>query len=103
MQACARSGWRCEETGVIPGWSEGPDPESRDSGFASRPGTTATLRHCHLPRLLRARHRKAFIALGCDVVADQAIRTDAADVGHENPRLARDVGAHVPGVGLRIE
>jgi hypothetical protein len=20
--------------GVIPGWSEGPDPESRDSGFA---------------------------------------------------------------------
>ncbi len=29
-------------TTVIPGWSEGPDPESRDSGFASsmRPGTT---------------------------------------------------------------
>jgi tRNA dimethylallyltransferase len=25
---------------VIPGWSEGPDPESRGSGFASRPGTT---------------------------------------------------------------
>src|SRR5205085_12471191 len=25
---------------VIPGWSVGPDPESRDSGFASRPGTT---------------------------------------------------------------
>src|SRR5260221_2712532 len=27
---------------VIPGWSEGPDPESRDSGFASstRPGMT---------------------------------------------------------------
>src|SRR5438105_2538498 len=30
---------------VIPGWSEGPDPESRDSGFASstRPGMTAKL------------------------------------------------------------
>src|ERR1700760_130574 len=29
---------------VIPGWSEGPDPESRDSGFgpADRPGMTAT-------------------------------------------------------------
>src|ERR1700722_19642935 len=29
---------------VIPGWSEGPDPESRDSGFASsmRPGMTAS-------------------------------------------------------------
>src|SRR5947209_2402288 len=27
---------------IIPGWSEGPDPESRDSGFASsmRPGMT---------------------------------------------------------------
>ena len=25
---------------VIPGWSAGPDPESRDSGFASRPGMT---------------------------------------------------------------
>src|SRR5207248_7870707 len=30
-------------TTVIPGWSEGPDPESRDSGFASstRPGMTS--------------------------------------------------------------
>jgi hypothetical protein len=28
---------------VIPGWSEGPDPESRDSGFdaSHRPGMTA--------------------------------------------------------------
>jgi hypothetical protein len=28
--------------GVIPGWSEGPDPESRDSGFdaSHRPGMT---------------------------------------------------------------
>src|SRR6266852_4728880 len=24
-------------TGVIPGWSEGPDPESRDSGFDAEP------------------------------------------------------------------
>src|SRR6266849_5569925 len=31
---------------VIPGWSEGPDPESRDSGFASsmRPGMTVKSR-----------------------------------------------------------
>ena len=30
---------------VIPGWSEGPDPESRDSGFASstRPGMTSLM------------------------------------------------------------
>ena len=25
------------------GWSEGPDPESRDSGFASRPGMTVCI------------------------------------------------------------
>src|SRR6186713_2092100 len=37
---------RCEERSkviaVIPGWSEGPDPESRDSGFdaSHRPGMT---------------------------------------------------------------
>ncbi len=32
---------------VIPGWSEGPDPESRDSGFASstRPGMTGKEHH----------------------------------------------------------
>src|SRR3981189_3155039 len=30
---------------VIPGWSEGPDPESRDSGFdaAHRPGMTESM------------------------------------------------------------
>jgi hypothetical protein len=30
---------------VIPGWSEGPDPESRDSGFdaSHRPGMTANI------------------------------------------------------------
>src|SRR5207344_578140 len=34
-----------QDTAVIPGWSEGPDPESRDSGFdaSHRPGMT-TLR-----------------------------------------------------------
>ena len=32
-------------TVVIPGWSEGPDPESRDSGFdaSHRPGMTSIL------------------------------------------------------------
>ncbi len=42
---------------VIPGWSEGPDPESRDSGFASstRPGMTALDgRSRKLPHLLAA-------------------------------------------------
>src|SRR5579862_9140875 len=32
----------CHSRAVIPGWSEGPDPESRGSGFDAthRPGTT---------------------------------------------------------------
>src|SRR6267143_4923587 len=32
---------------VIPGWSAGPDPESRDSGFdaSHRPGMTVSLKH----------------------------------------------------------
>src|SRR5882757_3386459 len=61
------------------------------------------LRRRQLPLPLRARHRKAFIALGCDLVADLPVRADAADIGHEDARLARHVGAHVPGIGLRIE
>src|SRR4051812_12310529 len=34
---------RSKPSFVIPGWSEGPDPESRDSGFdaSHRPGMTA--------------------------------------------------------------
>ena len=44
----------------------------------------------HLPRLLRARHHKPLIPLGRDVVADLPVRADATDIGHENPRLARE-------------
>src|SRR5712672_3686935 len=54
-------------------------------------------------RLLFGRHRKALIALRRDAVAYLAIGPDAADIGHENPWLAGNVGAHVPGIGLRIE
>src|SRR5450755_556646 len=42
----------CEPDTVIPGWSAGPDPESRDSGFdaSHRPGMTCLLQfqtHLH--------------------------------------------------------
>jgi hypothetical protein len=37
------------------------------------------------------------------LVARLAVRVDAADVGQEHPRLARHVGAHVPGVGRGVE
>src|SRR6476660_8205018 len=61
------------------------------------------LRRRHLAWLLRSRHRKSLIALGRNLVADLPVGPDAADIGHEYPRLAGDVGAHVPGIGLRIE
>src|ERR1700754_3128713 len=58
---------------------------------------------CRSWRSFRRRDRKPPIALGRDVVADLTIDADAADIGHENARLARNVRAHVPGIGLRIE
>src|SRR5215218_10465683 len=50
--------WECrpdstaKENAVIPGWSEGPDPESRGSGFdaSHRPGTTVLVRCFASPR-----------------------------------------------------
>src|SRR5438874_8185687 len=46
--------WICfasDSLDVIPGWSEGPDPESRDSGFdASRPGMTGIFRFRNPPK-----------------------------------------------------
>ncbi len=47
-----------------------------------------------------AGHPKPFIAPGCNVVANLPVSADPADIRHENPRLARNVSAHVPGVGL---
>src|ERR1700732_1308276 len=54
---------------VIPGWSEGPDPESRDSGFDAlhRPGMTACLLDDPSPHP-RIRH-KTFFILSEDPVA----------------------------------
>src|SRR5687767_6496478 len=62
------------------------------------------LRDCAIvERLLRDWHalrrkREALVAVGGDLVARLAVFADAADVGHEDARLAGDVGAHVPGV-----
>src|SRR6185369_11189851 len=46
---------------VIPGWSEGPDPESRDSGLdaSHRPGMT---RERSTPRLAAAEQKHALLA-----------------------------------------
>src|SRR5260370_18016252 len=53
---------------VIPGWSEGPDPESRDSGFdaSHRPGMTAT--PSPPPHLIpnRVSPNSAFCVEGCE-------------------------------------
>ena len=42
--------------GVIPGWSEGPDPESRDSGFAVAPRNDNTRPHCRGAECARVMH-----------------------------------------------
>ena len=61
----------------------GPDPRSRpDRG---------------------GRHGEPLIAVGGDCVAARPVGADAADIGHEDPRLAGDVRAHVPGAGPREE
>jgi hypothetical protein len=60
MGPCVRrdDGWDSifkQPTTVIPGWSEGPDPESRDSGFdaSHRPGMTARCESAISPHVLR--------------------------------------------------
>ena len=47
--------------------------------------------------------REALVARGGDGVAVLAVEVEAADVGEEDPRLAGDVGTHVPAVGPRVE
>src|SRR5260221_11752466 len=85
---------------VIPGWSEGPDPESRDSGFdaSHRPGMTApksyavrNLKHSqlscirerkrrHAPRVLiqdqRARDRRLGALAAVFALAEPAVDPD---------------------------
>src|SRR5262245_40796069 len=51
----------------------------------------------------RRGQREAFVILFGDVVAAVAIGLPAADIGHEDMRLARDIVAQVPAVGERIE
>ena len=44
---------------------------------------------------------EALVPLGHDLVALATVLADSADVRHEDARLARDVGAQVPGVAGR--
>src|ERR1700722_14092640 len=46
---------------------------------------------------------EARVAAGCYLGALEPVVADAADVGQEQAGLARDIGAHVPGGGLREE
>src|SRR5208282_6257759 len=41
---------------------------------------------------------EALVTVVRDLVALLPVRTDEIQAGHEHPRLARDVRAHVPGV-----
>jgi hypothetical protein len=46
-----------------------------------------------------ASQNKSLVTLRRHLVAFLPIGADAADIGHEHPRFARDIGAHVPGGG----
>ena len=96
---------RSNPDAVIPGWSAGPDPESRDSGFdaSHRPGMTGAglLRglflRAHPRRTLPALRRHQFDAaveraagLG-DVGAD---RSEQADAGGAQPGLRDAIALH---------
>src|ERR1700730_7567692 len=63
---------------VIPGWSEGPGPESRGSGFASRPGMTVSLDSQSLYLVRPARQRDV---LGFHVEVERIVAAVAADAG----------------------
>src|ERR1700736_5451164 len=65
---------------VIPGWSEGPDPESRDSGFASstRPGMTKS----------GALSRKCLAALAAGLLALAAAQPSLAADEPDAPKGA---------------
>jgi len=49
-----------------------------------------------LGKLGLRRHRDAFVAVGSDRIAALLVDVEAADVGHEDARLAGDVRPHIP-------
>src|ERR671912_693367 len=46
---------------------------------------------------------EAVVVPGRDIVALLSVGDDSADIGHEDARIARDVGPGVPGPGQGIE
>src|SRR5688572_30135935 len=44
-------------------------------------------------------HDEALVSPGSHIVADGAIASHTAGIRHEHARLARDVGAEIPGMG----
>src|ERR1700722_4484613 len=46
---------------------------------------------------------ESFVAVGCYLLTRVPVAADAADVRQEEPGLAGNVGAHVPGRGLGVE
>src|SRR3977135_267910 len=69
--------------------------EARGPEYMTRNGS----RH----RVFATGEPETLVALGGDGVAMPLVAVVTADIGHEHPRLAGNVGAHVPGVRQRIE
>src|SRR5689334_24121026 len=85
----------------IPSWPPSPAP----AGLALAPPGFDDLRRSYHDRVsaTESAEREALVSLRGHLVALLAVDADPADVGHEHPRLARDVGAHVPGRRERVE
>src|SRR5882672_6498866 len=85
---------------VIPGWSEGPDPESRDSGFACamRPGMTASPSFLGLAGILHRLEGGEFdvVELAVDFLdlADVDVLHDVAGFRIDRDRAARALPLH---------
>ena len=54
-------------------------------------------------QLAHSSENALFVALGRDLVAGVTIGAGAADIGQQSARFAIDIGAHVPGLGVRHE
>src|SRR2546426_3223381 len=85
---------------VIPGWSEGPDPESRDSGFSSamRPGMTTSRSLLRLAGILHRLEGREFdvVEFAVDLLdlADIDVLYDVAGFGIDRDRAARAFPLH---------
>src|SRR5438876_12057198 len=91
---------------VIPGWSEGPDPESRDSGFVLRaPRNDYIQSHSGWSERISMAYYVYLLASRKDIhskpsIFSQTIRNEIG-YSHSEAREARTRNLEIPGLVLR--